>query len=513
MARTSLWLLLPLLLTGCFTSPPAPLGERLTQQPCWFESDPAEPPTRCYFMTVPEDHHHPEGRSIRFPVVIFSAERWWWQTPPAPVLHLGGGGPGSAVGLSAEQGGDWLRNEYAAMATARGRDLIVIDPRGVGQAQPTLNCPEFITTIQSLLAQAPSVEEEQQQTLTAYAECRARLVAGGIDPAHYTSADIAADVELLRQALGVERWYLYGVSYASRYALTVARDHPQGVAAMVLDGTVFPQVRYAEQDPILLRTAINRAIRRCTRNGPCAAQHPHLEQSLITLLQRLDAEPIRTEVDNPWNGEPITIAVTGRRLSEALFLALYDDAYYDQLPNLISQLSAGDQQSLQAPLEELLALLFDPYFADGVQFSSFCAEELPFADLNRLRQGLDGDNYFDQLVLADIDSSSQLCQLWQIPAASTIESQPVVTAIPTLLLHGALDPVLPAEQIAPQLRYFSDARLLIFPQLSHSVLSYSDCATQAVGRFFDSGWEAVAQLACLGDEAQWVDPPHPAEPP
>ncbi|MDT2003786.1 alpha/beta hydrolase [Rhodococcus opacus] len=42
----------------------------------------------------------------------------------------------------------------------------------------------------------------------------------------------------LRVALGLDEWNVYGVSYGSDLALTVLRDHPDGVRSVVLDSVV-----------------------------------------------------------------------------------------------------------------------------------------------------------------------------------------------------------------------------------------------------------------------------------
>jgi proline iminopeptidase len=49
-----------------------------------------------------------------------------------------------------------------------------------------------------------------------------------------TTAHLIADLEALREHLGVDRWTLLGVSWGTTLALAYAQCHPQRVAAMVL---------------------------------------------------------------------------------------------------------------------------------------------------------------------------------------------------------------------------------------------------------------------------------------
>ena len=56
-----------------------------------------------------------------------------------------------------------------------------------------------------------------QSTLTR--TCLDGLVERGIDPAHYTTAAVVADIGALQHALDVEQWNLYGTSYSTTVML------------------------------------------------------------------------------------------------------------------------------------------------------------------------------------------------------------------------------------------------------------------------------------------------------
>lgn len=51
-----------------------------------------------------------------------------------------------------------------------------------------------------------------------------------------TTADLVADIERVREHLGVDRWLVFGGSWGSTLALAYAEAHPQRVAALVLRG-------------------------------------------------------------------------------------------------------------------------------------------------------------------------------------------------------------------------------------------------------------------------------------
>lgn len=64
--------------------------------------------------------------------------------------------------------------------------------------------------------------------------------------AHNTTHHLVADMESLRQHLGIERWLVSGGSWGSTLALAYAERHPERVSAMVLSGVT--TTRRAEID-------------------------------------------------------------------------------------------------------------------------------------------------------------------------------------------------------------------------------------------------------------------------
>lgn len=53
---------------------------------------------------------------------------------------------------------------------------------------------------------------------------------------HNTTQDLVADIELLRQHLGIKRWQVFGGSWGSTLALAYAQAHPEPVTELVLRG-------------------------------------------------------------------------------------------------------------------------------------------------------------------------------------------------------------------------------------------------------------------------------------
>jgi proline iminopeptidase len=51
-----------------------------------------------------------------------------------------------------------------------------------------------------------------------------------------TTWDLVADIERIRETLGIERWVVFGGSWGSTLALAYAETHPERVRALVLRG-------------------------------------------------------------------------------------------------------------------------------------------------------------------------------------------------------------------------------------------------------------------------------------
>ena len=152
---------------------------------------------RCGFLVVPEDRSQPKGHTIRLAVAIFKTPNP--NPAPDPLLVLGGG-PGEP--LLATAGPMINANSFAFFAP--GRDVILLDQRGAGYSQPSLNC----------------------QTNETVQACHDRLVKEGINLNAYTTLEDAADVHDLVRALGYQQVNLEGDSYSTRLALTVMRLYP-----------------------------------------------------------------------------------------------------------------------------------------------------------------------------------------------------------------------------------------------------------------------------------------------
>lgn len=433
----------------------------------------------CGYLVVPENRSRPDSPIIRLAVNIY---RSWGQNPqPDPVIHLAGGPGSSSLGTSTYM----ISTGFDRVLESR--DLIFIDQRGTGFSQPQVNCPEREQIAPVLLEGSLLPDESLAMILDSFARCRDRLRLEGIDLAMYNSSESAADIDDLRRALGYEWVNLYGDSYGTRLALTVMRDHPEGIRSVVLDSVYPPQANlYTE----LARNA-DRAFRvffdRCAADPTCSSSYPDLEGRFYSLVERLNQNPVMVSASG------YDIRLTGNLLIDVLFVGLYNPAVMDRMPEMIAQVESGVYSLLRTRLD----LYFDASSALGMQMSVQCREEILFGTMAELESA--GDGVRTEIVetfAGTVRPLFEVCPRWGVLPADPVENQPVASDIPSLILAGEVYPITPpawgewAAETLPNSYYH------LFPGKGHWVARSSPCAIEIILRFLDQP-ERAPESGCL----------------
>src|SRR5262249_35689122 len=143
------------------------------------------------------------------------------------------------------------------------------------RSEPSL-CPDLERRLLDamLVIAAGATEEALAARPAAHQACRDQAVRRGLDPKHFGTRVTVDDFEWVRQALGVQRWNVYGESYGPTVAMTLAALHPSTVRSLVLD-SVYPP------DPVPLWSASVENARdaffaNCAHDEACAASFPDL---------------------------------------------------------------------------------------------------------------------------------------------------------------------------------------------------------------------------------------------
>lgn len=145
-------------------------------------------------------------------------------TPGSPIVWLAGGPGVPGVVMARVPVYFALFDKLRAVG-----DVILLDQRGTGLSQPSLDCKGFHPP-RNLFRSAAHWLKAMDASVRA---CDKTLRAQGIDVAAYTADASADDVEDLRLALGAAKLSLIGHSYGTVLAQAILRRHESSIDRVV----------------------------------------------------------------------------------------------------------------------------------------------------------------------------------------------------------------------------------------------------------------------------------------
>jgi pimeloyl-ACP methyl ester carboxylesterase len=465
-------------------------GSGLRPSSCEF-FEPQGVETTCYRLVVPENWDDPSGDTIELHVGVFSAG----DDPVSTVVYLEGGPGGSALELAT------LGWSQAWADIAAGHRLVIFDQRGTGQSHPSLQCDEVLAAVYDSLAL--SGDQENDVALEALEDCFERLRRDGVDLSAYNSVQSAHDVEALRNALGEDPWDVLGVSYGTRLAQTLLREHPEGIRSLVLDGVLPIDASHAGV-PTTAARSIGLLIDSCTTDPTCDGLWPDFGRRFWALVDDLDADPVAFEIVDPATGTGHDALWDGSDLLNAVFTMLYDRQTAADVPTLVSQLERRDTSG--AALLTSLILAQNEFVSTGMYWAVTCHEEVPHVTEDEYQQGLSGDDTIDATFAAgpaSLEDAQAVCGLAATGEADPIENERVTSDKPALVLSGELDPITPpsyGQSVADGL----GASHLVLANSGHGALG-SECGQSIIKAFLaDPGGTVDGACAAGIGPLEWT---------
>jgi pimeloyl-ACP methyl ester carboxylesterase len=221
---------------AAFAPAPAPMQAPAPPVPV-LDWAPCHGGFQCATARVPLGYRHPDGAKISIAVIRHLA------TDPAHrlgSLFENGGGPGPQI--------DGLVASYQAIPTAlrASYNIITFDPRGFGASTP-IQCFPTRAAEDRVLGRLPDIStyphtahqiSASERTWAAFDAHCAR--SAGPLLYHDSTADVARDMNLLRQAVGDPVLNYVGLSYGTGLGATYANLFPAATRHMVLDGNLNP---------------------------------------------------------------------------------------------------------------------------------------------------------------------------------------------------------------------------------------------------------------------------------
>lgn len=432
--------------------------------------------SRCGYVTLPQDYENPAAGQVEiFYTLVKSASP---QAKPDPLVYLVGGPGSSGTQLLLSSFRLYLRS------FARERDVIVIDQRGTGFSNPPLYCREVLFRIDEILQSNHS--EHAEVVLEILQECHRRLSGTDIRLETFHSANNARDIVNVLLSLGYEQWNLVGVSYGSRLALAIMRDHPQYLRSVILDSVYPPQADIFLDSFYSGERALQEVFAACEASAACSERYPDLETVFYKLYHHLNREPEITTYSPP-QYKALEIEISGYRLYDWVFSWLYDVQFIKRIPNLIYDLHLGRLQDAVSVGVAHEALIRNTSL--GMHYTVQCQEEhisssyRDYAGLIAAHPHLSG--YLDYPVEGS-STLARLCGMWGAKARPDSANSPVESDVPALLLSGEFDPITPPSYADMAHETLSISYNYVLPHVGHGVLRSERCAVEIALDFVDN---------------------------
>lgn len=474
--------LLTVAVAGCSSSPsagPAPdaglqrfYTQKLTWGPCAsFATTPldtqaySDPKFDCAYLEVPMDYAQPAARTAQLAVLRQKASGAADQRIGSLLVNPGGPGASGtelATGLSKQISGGPLGQRF---------DLIGFDPRGVGASKPAIECytppQRDASRLDVELDNSPAGVTRQENIAKDYAaKCAERsgkdLLANAGTPA------VAKDMDILRAALGDQKWTYLGYSYGTSIGTAYAEEFPANVRAMVLDGALNP-----EQSAVESSVAQSAGFQKAFDDfGAWCAKQPQCplgtDPAHATAAFRALVNPLETKYLPVPDGRKLSY----NDIMTGTIQALYSPQLWDPLRGGLLELTNG-----QGRIMMLLADIYQGRNRDGsYQFtldafnSISCVNQKPITDpataLERDRRAREVAPFEDDG--HGPDPALDACAFWPVPFTSEAHVPQVPGLAPLLVISTTHDPATP-YQAGVKLAKELNSRLLTAEGSQHTV--------------------------------------------
>ena len=288
----------------------------------------------CADLRVPIDYADLKVGSFKIALLRYKAQD---QKNRIGSLIVNPGGPGGS-------GVDYAYNaEYIFDPDVLDRfDIVGFDPRGVDRSAP-IKCLNDQETDAAYAADAKlDTESELTEAIADAKEFIDKCQSANKYLSHYSTAEAARDMDILRAALGDKKLNYLGKSYGTYLGTLYAQFFPEKVGRMVLDGAVDPNISILEQN-ISQATGFDDAlgafIANCAKEDDCPLPKNKQDATtkIISIFTSAATNPLprKTKVKNDDRAATESLIVLGTAS------ALYDDV--DGWPKLRIALSEALQ--------------------------------------------------------------------------------------------------------------------------------------------------------------------------
>jgi pimeloyl-ACP methyl ester carboxylesterase len=433
----------------------------------------------CGTFSVPENRDRPDGRVLDLAWAVIPARSSTIE--PDPVVFLAGG-PGQAA------------RDIAPMMSIpfsdvnRNRDLIFLDQRGTGGSNK-LSC-DFD---EELLISENDLGELDRQLQACHDGFDA-------DVTHYTTRDGAADLDALREHLGIEQWNLVGGSYGTRMGQVYLREYPDRVRSVILDGVVPSRLRLGSEHAEKLDQSLELLFASCASDAECNERFPEIQQRFDELKQRYAEVGVEIQVTQPRTGIAETVEFNAEALAGALRFLAYSPESQMMIPYLVHEAAVTGSPERLAAQALMTGEQLGDTIAIGLNFAVGCSEDWPHWPAGQDASGTLMGNQMRDLY-------ERVCTWWPADPVGVEFFDPFRSDVPVLLLSGERDPVTPPEYGEEALEQFDNGLHLVAAGRGHIVVTIG-CISGIATQFINDASVAELDTECMdtiGPEPFFLD--------
>ena len=485
---------------------------KLDWQPC------GEAGAQCATATVPKDYDSPSKGTLTLAVA---------KSPATDPKHKIGslffnfGGPGAPAAIYVELAGAQL-----FPALNKNFDIIGMDPRGVGDSEPAIDCHANQET--EGFYSEPFETPEILDVGALFAKDRTYIqkcldANPGILP-YVSTANVARDMDGLRQAVGDSKLTYLGFSYGTYLGATYASLFPNRYRALVLDGPVDADnyANHPSQGLLEQTSGFERELGRflqacavdqvaCSGFGARAnGAPPDPWSTLDEMIEAADASPIPAP-----NYTPDPRPIKGDDIRAAAFADLYAKSLWGTLAKALADASHGDGSGIRQLVDEAwfgrdpdtgqFSPGTDRYFTITAADQTYAHNNLgQYLDLGDLAWGM-FDHFYVNNGYVELNYG-----LYPVRGRDTFKGPfHVPSSSPTILVvDTTYDPATPYRGGKRLARDLGQTRLLTMRGDNHTAYGESACINQNVEGYLISLDLPPAGTKCTQD-TKFEAPPAP----
>jgi pimeloyl-ACP methyl ester carboxylesterase len=375
-------------------------------------------------------------------------------------------------------------------------DIVGFDPRGVSRSAPIrcLSDKELDANINS--DSKPDNEAEFQKILQDTKKYVEKCKDKNKYLTSYSTANVARDLDILRQALGDKQLNYMGKSYGTYLGTLYAQFFPEKVGRVVLDGAVDPSISNFEQtltQAVGFDQAFDSFAADCIQRKNCTL--PKGKDAVLGEMKVL----FNQAANNPLP----TKKKTGRTLSESMMVLGTASAMYDsqtgwpQLRRAIAEAQKGYGDTFLKLADEYTGRQNDGSYPNNEFDSGAVIDCLDFNEPRAIEQIRNDAKAFAAnapLFGPYLAYGGVTCKFFNQDTEVTIE--PTVTANPLIVIGTTGDPATPYAWAEGLSRLLINSRLISLTGEGHTGQGQGNaCIDDQIDDFYLTG-KVPSRLSC-----------------